>query len=75
MILGKIKTYALAGLAIVSAVLLALLQSTRLGREKDKHKQTKSSLKSVKTAYDIDESVSRLSDDELDSELHKYKRD
>lgn len=72
--LGKIKTYALAGLAVVSAVLFGLLQSSRLGKEKNKRKQSEASLKSVKKAYEIDETVDHLSDDDVDKQLLKYQR-
>ncbi len=42
--LSTIKTWVLAGLAIISAVLYGLLQTAKLGREKDRRKSVEKSI-------------------------------
>lgn len=73
--LSTLKTWLLAGLAVVSAVLYGLLQAAKLGREKDKRKAAEKSVEVLGEANDAiakGEIKKQEARDENDSDMSHF---
>ena len=73
--LSKLKGYALAGLAVLSAVLAALWQYSKASHAKDKLKASEANKEQLENAIEVKNDIDNMSDSDIHSELHKYNRD